>query len=122
MTIMFAVAAGGALGAIARYAAQISAIALFGQNFPYGTLLVNVLGSFVIGMSYVFLVEGSAENSMLRAFVMVGFLGAFTTFSTFSIDTLQLIETGQLLKSLLNVCGNLFLCLSACWLGLLITR
>ena len=118
---MFAVALGGALGALARYGAGIGAAALFGYGFPYGTLLINIVGSFAIGLSYVFLVE-AGTTGVLRALVMVGFLGAFTTFSAFSLDTLQLIEAGEIGKSALNVMSNLCLCLLACWFGLFVAR
>jgi CrcB protein len=122
MTTMLAIAVGGALGAMARYSAGLGAAVLFGPGFPYGTLLVNAIGSFAIGLSYVFIVEGTGGNGLHRAFIMIGFLGAFTTFSTFSLDTLQLIESGELMKSLLNVGANVSLCFFACWLGLLLAR
>ena len=122
MTTWIAVALGGALGALARYAAGLGAVALLGHGFPYGTLLINIAGSFAIGLSYVFIVEAGNIDGVHRALIMVGFLGAFTTFSTFSLDTLQLVEAGEIAKSLLNVMSNLLLCFLACWLGLLVAR
>ena len=122
MITMIAIAFGGALGALARYSVGIGAAALLGPGFPLATLLVNVLGSFTIGLCYVFFVESADNSGVLRAFIMVGFLGAFTTFSTFSVETLQLLESGQLAKSLLNVASNVAFCLLACWMGLSIAR
>ncbi|PQO22656.1 fluoride efflux transporter CrcB [Rhodobacteraceae bacterium WD3A24] len=86
------VALGGALGAVARFAVQSGVARLFGAGFPLGTLTVNVVGSFAMGVAVIWL----AEKGMLRAapFLMAGFLGAFTTFSTFSLDAMALWERG----------------------------
>lgn len=119
---LLAVAFGGALGAVARYLAGIFTVMLLGNSFPYGTLLVNVLGSFGIGVAYVYLVAGGNFSDHYRAFVMVGFLGAFTTFSTFSLETLHLYESGDTIKATLNILSSLFCCFLACWLGVLIAR
>ena len=87
------VAVGGALGALARFATQSGAFRLFGLTFPVGTITVNVLGSFLVGMLFVWL----AEKGLMRhaPFLVVGVLGAYTTFSTFSLDALTLWERGQ---------------------------
>ena len=122
MSQIMIVAAGGALGALMRYGVTLATQAGFGREFPYGTLSVNVIGSVLIGGLYVWIVERGGLSDEWRLALMVGVLGAFTTFSSFSIETLQLMERGALSAALLNVLLNLILCLGGCWLGLLLTR
>ncbi len=97
MTELLAVAAGGAVGALARYAVYVLAGQVLGTAFPFGTLAVNIIGSFLMGV----LVEGTALawtiGPQLRLFLAVGILGAFTTFSTFSLDVAVLYERGKML-------------------------
>jgi CrcB protein len=112
------IACGGALGALLRFAVSSGAAALLGRDFPYGTLLVNVIGSCLIGVLYVVLTERVAAGAGYRALLIVGLLGALTTFSTFSLETLQLMESGAVAKAGLNVAANVGLCLVGCWLGL----
>jgi CrcB protein len=95
---------------------------MMGRGFPFGTLAVNVIGSFAISVLFVLFVERGAESVGLRAFFMIGLLGAFTTFSTFSIETLQLVENTELTKAMFNVLGNVALCIIACWCGFLLGR
>ena len=116
------IAAGGACGAVLRFGISSGIAAVFGPGFPFGTLVVNVLGSLLIGILYVFLTERVMGGAGMRALLVVGLLGAFTTFSTFSIETLQLIENGEAARALANVFANVVLCLAACWLGLIIVR
>ncbi|MGB1581749.1 MAG: fluoride efflux transporter CrcB [Nevskiales bacterium] len=122
MTQLLYVAGGGALGALLRYAAVLLSQHLWGRDFPYGTLLVNVLGSLLIGLAYVWIVERLALGEAWRLAFMVGVLGAFTTFSSFSIETLQLFERGAAVAALANILLNVSLCLAACWLGLMAAR
>ena len=116
------IACGGALGALLRFGLTNGVAAVLGRAFPYGTLLVNVLGSLGIGMLYVLLTERVVAAADWRAFLVVGLLGAFTTFSTFSIQTLNLLELGLLGRALANVVLNVTLCLGACWFGLTLMR
>lgn len=111
------VAIGGAGGAMMRFfiAQQISL--WFGRGFPIATLLVNVVGSFVIGALYS-LVQTEAVVAPWRIGITVGFLGALTTFSTFSLDTVLLIQQGALVKAFFNVLSNVAVCLLAAWAGL----
>ncbi len=116
------IAAGGAIGALMRFWMSLGVHALLGRGFPYGTLSVNVLGSLIIGVLYVLIMERTQMSPEWRALLITGFLGAFTTFSAFSIETLNLLEAGEILKAALNIVLSVVLCLSACWLGLTITR
>lgn len=111
------VAIGGAIGAILRYIVTIGSHALLGHGFPYGTLLVNVIGSFVLGILSVLFIQRLHETSVLRAMLLIGLLGAFTTFSTFSFETIYLAEQGQFIKAGLNTILNVGLCLLAVYAG-----
>jgi CrcB protein len=117
-----AIAAGGAVGALLRFWASNGVYALLGRTFPYGTLAVNVLGSLLMGLLYVLLLDKLALGPQWRAALLVGLLGAFTTFSTFSIETLNLVEEGEAIKALLNVLLSVVLCLIAAWIGVLAGR
>ena len=116
------IAAGGALGALMRYWMSNGVYTLFGRGFPYGTLSVNVIGSLFIGILYVFLYERMNMSPEWRAGLVIGFLGALTTFSTFSIETMNLIEASEFLKAAINIFLSVFLCLLACWLGIIGAR
>jgi CrcB protein len=119
---VLAIAGGGALGALGRYWMSGGVYRLLGRDFPWGTLTVNVVGSFLMGLLVVLFVERLAVEPEWRAAVLVGFLGAFTTFSTFSIETLTLIEEGFTVKALLNVAASVLACVLACWAGVLLGR
>ncbi len=110
MKIYLLVAAGGAAGAIGRYF-LVSVAASWSVSFPLGTLVVNVLGSLAIGVFSAWMLAGTSDFSAARALFQTGFLGAFTTFSAFSLDTLHLFAAGQLRAALLNVVLNVSLCL-----------
>lgn len=120
--ILFAVAAGGALGAVSRFLIQHMMSVWLGMTFPWGTLVVNVLGCLCIGLlSGYWLSHDFALTIQLRAFLAIGFLGAFTTFSAFSLDTMLLFHNGEMLRASLNVVGNLILCLMAVVIGYALT-
>lgn len=120
-TIIF-IALGGALGAVLRYAVANGVHALIGRGFPYGTLAVNVLGSLMMGAMYIIFIERVSDNLPLRVMIITGFLGAFTTFSTFSIETFNLLESGEAFKALTNILISVVLCLLAAWVGVIIGR
>jgi CrcB protein len=110
---------GGALGSVARFAASSAIANWFGQTFPWGTLIVNVSGSFVIG--FFATLTGPDGRVMvsgdIRQFVAVGICGGYTTFSSFSLQTLNLVQDGELLQAGWNIIGSVTLCLAAVWLG-----
>ncbi|WP_440906331.1 fluoride efflux transporter CrcB [Catenovulum sp. SX2] len=111
------IAIGGALGACLRYFLSQQALIWFGKEFPFGTLLVNVLGSLIIGFLYTLIAQGYVQLIPWRTFIGIGFLGALTTFSTFSMDTLLLLQQGAWIKASLNILLNVFVCLFAAWIG-----
>jgi len=119
---VIAVAMGGAVGAVMRFGVGTGIANLLGRAFPYGTMVANVLGCLTMGVLYVVMLERMAVAPEWRAALQVGMLGAFTTFSTFSIETLLLIENGETVKAVLNIVLSLGLCLSAAWLGMLMGR
>jgi len=116
------IALGGAFGALSRYGASLGVYSIFGRGFPYGTLFVNVAGSFLMGILSIMLLERFNLGPEWRAAILVGFLGSFTTFSTFSIETLNLLEQGDLNRAFLNISISLVLCISAVWFGVSIGR
>jgi fluoride exporter len=122
LTQLIAIAAGGAAGALLRFWVSGGVYHLLGRAFPYGTMAVNVLGSLAMGYLYVLLLERSIASPELRAALLIGLLGAFTTFSTFSIETLNLIEQAELLKAGLNILLSVTVCILACWAGMILGR
>ncbi|NOY63220.1 MAG: fluoride efflux transporter CrcB [Gammaproteobacteria bacterium] len=122
MTQLFAIAAGGAAGAVMRFTMSNWVYAVVGRSFPYGTLAVNVLGSLLMGVLYVLLTDRVTISAEWRGALLVGLLGAFTTFSTFSIETLNLIEQGERIKAVLNMVLSVGLCVGGTWLGVIMGR
>ncbi len=120
--IWLAVAGGGALGAVMRYGVARLAAAFFGTSFPWGTFLVNVAGSFLMGVVIVWLAAREPMAPLLRSFLTVGVLGAFTTFSTFSLDAVSLFEDKAYLAAGLYVAGSVVFSIIGLALGLSIMR
>lgn len=116
---LIAIALGGSAGAVLRFLLANGVYAVIGRGFPHGTLFVNVIGSLLMGLLTELMVQRFAFAAEYRAAVLVGFLGAFTTFSTFALETLYLFEEGSLLKAFLNIFLSVVLCLTACWVGLI---
>lgn len=110
------------MGALLRFWVSTGVYQWLGRGFPWGTLAVNVIGSFLMGFLFVLFLERMLISGELRAAVLVGLLGAFTTFSTFSIETLTLLEQADYLKALLNALASVVVCILACWAGLVLGR
>jgi fluoride exporter len=122
MTQMLAIAAGGAVGAVMRWLLAGSIQRLAGGAFPWGTFAVNALGSFFIGFLFVYLVERSSAGELVRLGVTVGLLGALTTFSTYSLESLRLLQSGAMVMALGNILGQVVVCLPLTWLGIQLAR
>ncbi|HMZ92191.1 MAG TPA: fluoride efflux transporter CrcB [Pseudomonadales bacterium] len=122
MNPWLAVAVGGALGSMARFAVGTWVAAGLGSRFPYGTLLVNLLGCLLMGLLVVLIDERWAVPPQWRAFALVGLLGGFTTFSSFSLEAYTLLRTQQWLAALLYVAGSLLLGLLALAVGIVLAR
>ena len=122
MTQVLAIATGGAIGALLRYWTSRAVHSRRGAGFPYGTLTVNVIGSLLMGFLFIWFTDRLAMGPAVRGFLFIGVLGAFTTFSTFSLETLNLIESGQPGKAVLNVAISVIACVTAAGLGVLAAR
>lgn len=112
------IALGGAFGACLRFFLMQIMVTMLGRGFPFGTLLVNILGSFSIGVIFMLVEKEVIASVPLRSFLMVGVLGALTTFSTFSLDNLLLLQQGHVAKALLNIFLNVAVCLAVAYVGM----
>jgi len=112
-----AVFVAGGLGAVSRYSITLAMKRPALAHFPYATLTVNVVGSFLIGFAGAFLAAKMPERVLLRDALLIGFLGGFTTFSAFSAETLRLLHTGEQSKALLHITLHVAVCIGAVWVG-----
>ena len=119
---LLAVAIGGSIGATTRYLVSVWAAERFGANFPYGTLLVNVAGCFMIGLFMTLTTERLIVSPYWRLIFAVGFLGGLTTFSSLSYETLRLVEDSDILLAFYNTGLNLIVGFVATWAGIVIAR
>lgn len=118
LTLYAFVALGGACGASLRFYISQLVLNWLGKGFPFATLMVNITGSFIMGLLYQLIEHEILDINVHRTLIGIGFLGAFTTFSTFSLDSLLLIQQGDLLKAGINILLNVSLCIAAAGLGL----
>lgn len=122
MRQLLAVAAGGAIGASLRWLLAGAIQRASGSAFPWGTFAVNAIGSFALGFLFVYLIERSTYGEIMRLLLTVGLLGAFTTFSTYSLESIRLLEQGALGLAAANVLGQVVLCLLLTWVGIQAAR
>lgn len=114
---------GAGLGGLMRFMVTRVAFAIWGPGFPWGTLIANVSGSFVMGILSILILERYNHlTEVLRPLILIGFLGGYTTFSSFSIETMNLLEAGHYLQSFLNILLSVMLCLIAAWIGILMGK
>lgn len=118
MLNILVVAAGGSIGAVSRYLVSTWAAERFGASFPYGTLIVNVVGCFIIGIFMTMTTERFIINPYWRLLITVGFVGGLTTFSSFSYETFRLLEDADMMMAFYNIALNLALGFFATWLGI----
>lgn len=116
---LFMVAFAGALGAVCRYGV-VNYIG--GRYFPWGTMAVNVFGSAIMGVAFVIIMEKGLVSADMKPLVMTGFLGAFTTYSAFSLEAWQLLDRGELLSAFSYIIGTTILCIFALFIGVLMAR
>lgn len=119
---LVAIACGGAIGALSRFGLQHWLAPIYSGRFPLAILVTNSIGSLLIGLIYVLIEEKGMLPAAWRPFLIIGLLGAFTTFSTFSLDTIRLIEQGEWFMALGNVFANVFVSLIGVAIGLYIGR
>lgn len=122
MEMVLFIAGFGAFGCLSRFFLSSWVYALLGRGFPYGTFAVNILGAFFIGLVMEFSLASTLISQNLRMGLTVGFMGGFTTFSTFSFETFKLLEDGQFMVALANVLLSVVVCLLFTWLGIIVAR
>jgi fluoride exporter len=122
MTNILLAALGGAIGSVLRYLVGVFSVRWFGPSFPWGTLAVNVVGSFIIGLSVEMIARRFNASMELRVFIVTGILGGFTTWSSFSLDTMVLFERGAIAAAAAYVIGSLVVSFAAVFAGLALGR
>lgn len=125
MQTVIAIALGGAIGALSRHYVSVAVMRTAGSDFPFGTFAVNIIGSFIMGLLIILLAHKFEAMPTLRALLTVGFLGSFTTFSTYSLETVLLVERGNLQGAALYAGGSLvagvLALIAGMWLGRAVT-
>lgn len=122
LKLLIFISAGGAIGAVGRYMLTVAATQWFGEPFPYGTMIVNIIGSFLLGVLLAAISLNWAPSIELRTFIQVGVLGAFTTFSTFSLDAYQLMAKGEYISSALYIGSTVIVGIVSLFIGIALVR
>lgn len=122
MKQVLAISVGASCGAVCRWWTVLLIQRWFGAGYPWATLLVNAVGSFVLGFLVIWFLDKTHLSDLLRLMLIVGFLGSFTTFSTFSLESVRLMEQGSVTLSLAHTIGSVVLCIAMAWLGMLIAK
>jgi CrcB protein len=122
MQMLLSIALGGAVGAVARHLLAGRVTAIFGSAFPYGTVVVNVFGSFILGLVIITLATRFELSQEWRGFIVVGVLGGFTTFSAFSLETALLIERSELMQAALYIGSSVGLSILSLFIGIWLGR
>lgn len=121
MTNTLLIFLGAGIGGVLRYWVSNIIYWMTSRQFPYGTLVINISGCFLMGLLFVLIIE-HFDGPQLRSFLLIGLLGGYTTFSSFSIETLNLFENGAWMSGFLNIFFSVILCIFAAWLGVLVGR
>lgn len=119
---LLAIGVGGCVGAVSRFYVSHQVQMWFGHHFPHGTLVVNALGSLVLGFLFIWFRAQDPVPGLLQAAMTVGFLGAFTTFSTFSVETVLLMSQEQWSKAFVNIVFNVMICLALSFAGMRLAK
>ena len=122
MNLFIAIFLGGGCGALSRYLIIDQINKLSSNSFPYGTILVNVLGAFLIGIIYYLLISKIIFNEQLKVFITIGFLGGFTTFSSFNLDFFKLIESGSIFLAIIYALSSFLITIVAFYIGYSLTK
>ncbi|MDX8387765.1 MAG: fluoride efflux transporter CrcB [Ghiorsea sp.] len=122
MKQVLAIALGASCGAVCRWWMVLLMQRWFNSSYPWATLFVNAAGSFVLGFLVIWFLDKTHLSDLLRLLLTVGFLGSFTTFSTFSVETVRLMEQGSITLSLVHTIGSVVLCIGMAWLGMLLAK
>lgn len=122
VSTLIAIGIGGALGTVSRYGINLTAVHLMGHGFPWGTLAVNVTGSLLMGMLIAIFAHFWQPSEAVRLFFITGFLGGFTTFSTFSLDVVALYERGEIFSAGIYAIASVFFSVGALFAGLALVR
>ena len=117
-----AISVGASCGALCRWGMVLLMQRWLGTGYPWATLFVNALGSFALGFLVIYFLDRTHLSDLLRLLLTVGFLGSFTTFSTFSVETVRLMEQGSITMSLVHTVGSVVLCIFMAWLGMLVAK
>ena len=122
MNLFIAIFLGGGCGALSRYLIIDQINKISSNSFPYGTTLVNVLGAFLIGIIYYLLISKIIINEQLKVFITIGFLGGFTTFSSFNLDFFKLIESGNIFLAIVYALASFLITIVAFYIGYSLTK